>query len=210
MLLAALTAVVALTVLVGNATAPPHAAEPQRAASGRANAPDSGPQRELAEARQADTQDDGEHGASARAGAPAAEPRELGQQEASTSSGPATITAAEPAEPALLAEARRTAAAWAQAFATVRPGEDTAAWLERLRPHTTSKLHAALADSDRADLFGEQPQVAEPLAAEVTTVSAERIAVRVRLALGDSAGEHVLELVVVPTAAGPRVDEVRL
>lgn len=210
MVLAALTAVVVLTVLVGLATAPPHTAAPERAASGRANGPDSEPQRELAEARQAETQDDGEHGASARAGAPAAEPRELGQQEASTSSGPATITAAEPADPALLAEARRTAAAWAQAFATVRPGEDTAAWLDRLRPHTTSKLHAALADSDPADLFGQQAEAAEPLAAEISAASAERIAVRVRLALDDPAGEHVLELVVVPTAAGPRVDEVRL
>lgn len=121
---------------------------------------------------------------------------------------PATVTAVEPVDADLLAQAERVAADWIRAFATTRP--DHAAWLEALRPVTTPQLHAALAASDRADLLGDHPRAAQPLGTEIRTATAARIAVRVRLTFDDAADEHALDVVVVPTAAGPLVDEVRL
>lgn len=50
----------------------------------------------------------------------------------------------------------------------------------------------------------------DPADDALRAAAAERIAVGVWLAFNDAADEHVLEVVVVPTPSGPRVDEVRL
>ena len=208
-LLTAVAVAAALGALLWPTTAPAPPAEPHTATNAR-------PGREVPSPGHA-ARERADHQArasqrQASSGPPpsAAEPRDTRDGEPPRSSEPATITAVDPADDALLASAADTAAAWATAFSTTRSDEDTADWLDRLRPHTTAELHAALAHSDRADLLGEEPRTAESLATEISAATAERIAVRVRLAFDDAADEHVLEVVVVPTPSGPRVDEVRL
>lgn len=124
------------------------------------------------------------------------------------STSPATITADDPADAELLTDAAATAGAWAVAFATT--DADETSWLQRLRPHTTPRFLTVLAEAGRADLLGDRPRRARALATEIVGATAERVAVGVRLAFDGDDGEHVLEVVVVPTPAGPRVDEVRL